>query len=380
MDKGPTVLFFIIFLFICGCGEQEETDKSEYVFVQPQHNRVSLQPTTDTIHILLDDKSFSTIRSVNSFQQDSVVYLAIHDKRLETINIYEALTARKVKRIKLKKYLEEQIYKPSSFTKNFDSIYVSNYQSLTLLDSSGKVKATYQFVDDPPLSWSILSNDNPFFYKDNKLYTAVRNNVNEKSLSRVRKWKLFYEYDLSSGKAKLRYNFPDKFRHSIYGYRFLQSSYCFNDSNRFVISFAADTLVYETDFNGYHKSYYAKSAYQTTNVPAIELDEFTDEKAFENFLFTDSYGSIFYDRSKKYYLRVFRQKITKAEYQSKNWSVKQSIIIMNQHHAVIGEGFIDSNVWLESIFFMPDGSIYARVNSEDEYALHFVRLEYTSMN
>ncbi|WP_044217895.1 DUF4221 domain-containing protein [Chitinophaga pinensis] len=380
MTKSYAILFLFGFVCICGCSEHEDTNNSEYVSIQPQYDKISLQPTSDTIHLALDDKSFSTIRSVNSFQQDSVVYLAIHDKRLENINIYEALTGKKVKRIKLKRYLDDQIYKPSSFTKNFDSIYVSNYQSLTLLDSSGKVKAKYDFVDDPPLSWSLIGNDNPVYSKDNKLYTAVRNNVNEKSLKKIQKWKLFYEYDLSTGKAELRYNFPDKFRHSIHGYRFLNSSYCYNDSGRFVISFAGDSLVYETDFKGYHKSYYAKSVSQTTVLPEIKADEFSDEKAFENFLFTDAYSSIFYDNSKKYYLRIFRQKITKAEYQSKQWSVKQSVIIMDQNHAIIGEGAVDPNIWLESIFFMPDGNIYARVNSKDEYALHFVRLEYVSIN
>lgn len=368
---------FILFLFFLSCKEDHRTVKSRFEYITPRYNGVQVIVTEDTLHFPLNEDTYNGLKSFNMFLQDSTAYISFHDRRSESVNIYNLNSKTLVKRILLKTCLPgEKLYKPTVYVKSFDSIYVVNQASINLVNGTGTIMKSIDFLDDPPLAWSFFDNSNPPIFKDNRLLSGVRPYVKESSLKALKKWKVMYEFDLEHEKASLSYNLPDMYQKDLYGYHLLDYSYCYNDSSRFVFSFAADTNIYETNLTSYHIAYYGKSIAHKAPVKPIDKKDLLNDKASEHYMLADSYGAIFFDPYRKRYLRVARHKISKADYDAKKRVKQQSLIIFDEQFRIIGESEIDESILLQSLFFSHDGNIYARVKASDEYALHFVRLVY----
>jgi hypothetical protein len=178
-------------------------------------------------------------------------------------------------------------------------------------------------------------------------------------------------------KCDLHYSLPVIYKKGLYGRRFLQYSYCYNDKNNFVFSFPADSNIYESNLTDYHISYPGKSRFQQGSIEPVSRKSLENDEGGKEYTFRDSYGPIYFDPYKKRYLRIAKQKVSKEAYVAKTTSRKSSIIVFDEHFKIIGEFICSDDYLLDTIFFTPDGGMYARINPKDESALHFVRLAWS---
>jgi hypothetical protein len=372
----------LFFITIYSCTGETNTIPSVYKYIEPQYNDIKLAVTGDTIHFILNDHTFNAIRSFNVFSQNRHDYISFYDERSQTINIYDFQTRHLIKKIRLKKCLKtKSFYKTSVYSKNFDSIFVNNVNKLYLLDSAGAVLKTIDFVKKSNYIWAVFENTNPLVVKDNQIYASVRPYVDETSIKALKKWKVLYKFDFENDRSVLLYNLPKMYQENLYGYHFLDYNYCFNNRGNFVFSFPADSTVYETNLRDYHVAFYAKSRFQTSDISPVNKEDLKGgDLGYRQYKLRDSYGPIFFDPFKKRYLRLAKQKMNEADIQAKKKERKESIIIFNEDLKIIGESELPDDFAFATLFFSPNGNMYARINAKDEYALHFVRLEYTPLD
>lgn len=347
-------------------------------FIAPQYGLAEINLSTDTIHFSLDDSTFRSINSYNLFTKDGEEFIAFFDERSLSVNVYHFQTRKKLQRISLKKLLEgHKLVKTTAYMLSPDSIFVNNNKTFYFLNGSGEIKTKIDFLQDPPLCWATFENDAPPVVKDGRLYASVRAFMNDESLKALKKWKVLYEFDLKTGKANLFYRLPEFLRENLYGTRFLDHSYCYNDHGRFVFSFPADSAIYETNLNDYHIAYSGKSRFQKAMIPSMTQKEVDEGR--KQFKLRDSYSSIYFDPVKKRYLRVAQSAISEQDRVAKKENEKR-IIVFDENFRRIGESPVDNSISLRTLFITKDGSIYARVLSKDEHALHFVRFSYSDKN
>jgi hypothetical protein len=204
--------------------------------------------------------------------------------------------------------------------------------------------------------------------------------VKYKSIKALREWKVIYEFDLQHEKSHYYYHLSGLYQNNLYGYHFLDYNFCFNDKNRFVISFPADTVLYESNLADYHKSYFARSQYQKLAISPVSKEVLENGEELKAYATRDSYGPVYFDPHRKYYLRLAKQKMSERNYMAKSGKRKQTVLILNENFKIIGESDFSNDISFDSLFFTDDGQMYARVNASDEYALHFIRLQYEQVN
>jgi hypothetical protein len=370
------IIIAIYSLLFLGCKEKDKvTIASSYTYFKPEYASVQLRPQGDSLKFSLMEHSFNEIKSFNFFIDKGKEYIAFYDKRSKSLNIYDFKTCVLINRLRINKWLTGQImHNTAVYLKNFDSVFVANYQTLSLFDSSGvEINKFKYFRDDDKLAE--FNTFKPFVLNEDRVFMGIEPNVLEKSLLSHRKWQVICEFELKNGKKELHYGLPDIYRNNIYGYSFLDYSYCVNDKGRFVFSFAADSNIYETNFDNYHKSYYAKSRFQNGTITPVPIELLNKERG-KQFLLRDAYDFIYFDPFKKRYLRRAKQKITETNFLTKNTKRQKSILIFDENFKIIGESELKEDFEFNSLFFTPDGKMYARVNPKDEHALNFVRLDY----
>ena len=377
--RGMILFFCLVFYF--GCGHESETlieeEKIEYRYVKPEYGSIELRMATDSLNFYLDDTTYNNIKSFNTFSDKGIEYISFYDKNSQSVSIYELGSRERARRINLEdKFNDDRLFKTTAYCKNFDSIFITNMDALYLLDKKGELKQILKFLNKPRFAWAVFENTNPAVFHNNLLYAAVSPNAKETSLSSLKEWKVLYAIDLQNRKPALYYRLPELLRSNLYGRRFYEHSYCYNFENRFVFSFPGDSLIYETDLSGYHRSYYAKSRFQAEPIPPVSKDELLNDKGHKNYMLRDSYGPIYFDPQTKRYLRVAKSRISETDYENKKWKKKQRIIIFDEQFRIIGESFMDDTMSLDSIFFTEAGDIYVRVSEADETAIRFVKLIY----
>lgn len=374
--KGLQIAVFIfVCWFLTNCHNTDNTVHSTYKYMRPVYNDIQLITQADTLNFALSNNSYNEIKSFNYFIHNGKAFISFLDGRAQAVNIYDFSTRQRIKKIKLKRWLGDQpLYKTTVFVRNFDSIFVTNQTALYLFDSTGNLKNS---IDFEKMKYVFFDNTHPIAFRDNMLYMGIRPYMSETSFSELRRWRLLYEIDLQHTKKHLSYSLPEIYHKNLYGYNFLDYSYCYNDKGNFVFSFPADTNIYETNLNDLHIAYYGKSRLQREDILPVSEEAIKSDKAYREFRLRDSYGSIYYDPIKKRYLRLARQKISETEFQEKTGVKKQSVIIFDEHFMVIGEPVLADDLSFSSLFFTGNGQMYVRVNSRDEYALHFVRLAYS---
>lgn len=364
-------------LLFIGCKNEPQVVESIFKYIQPNYTDVKLVAEHDSIHFRLSENTYNEIKSFNYFLHKGVPYVSFYDGRSASINIYEFASQKRVKKIKIKKWLgNERLYKTSVFVHNLDSIFIANLKTLYLYDVEGKRKSSIEFINSID-QLAFFDNPQPPVLHNNVLFAGVRPWVKETSLSAIKEWRLLYGFNLRDSTKQVYYSLPEAYTKNIYGSHFLNYSFCYNDKNHFVFSFPADSNIYETNLSNYHVAYNGKSRFQTSDISPVSEEAIKNDEAYKEYRLRDSYGFIYYDAFHKRYLRLARQKYTEAEYASKASLKKQSLIIFNEKFEIISESKIEDDFSFSSLFFTADGGIYARVNSKDEYALHFVRLSYT---
>lgn len=372
------VLLTIFFAFSISCSNisSPSITQSTYSYIKPEYDNIRLTLQGDSIEFVLDEDSYNQIRSINYFDQHDTSYISFYDARSKSINIYRFGSKKLEMRIDLKKWLPDSHFKYTTVSVlNFDSIFVSNIGTLYLFDSAGVMKKQIESKEGTNAIVA-MDNSSPLVVKGNAVFTGVKSNVDDKSLKSLQKWRALYMFDLEGKAQELLYQLPEMYRKNIFGEKFLSAGYCLNDKGNFVFSFPADTNIYETDLTKYHAAYYGKSRLQLGPIMPVPETELRNKNGFKQYVIRDSYGPIYFDPYKKRYIRLAKQKISKELYETNKWTRQSSFIIFDENFKIIGESKFPSDLSYSSIFFTPDGGIYSRVNSRDEYALHFVRLAY----
>ena len=350
--------------------------KATYSFLEPAYDNIRLVSSGDTLNFALDEHTYNTVGSFSHFIHNGTAYIAFYDKGSKSFSVYDFASQQLVRRIPLKKWVNStKLDKASMYIKDFDSIFVTTQTKLYLLDSTGTEKKRFEFPEESDKR-GFFSNVAPPVMVGNMLYMSIRPLIDEKSVEAQQKWRVLYGINVQSGEKERYYQLPETYQKNLYGYSFLDYSYCFNDRGNFVFSFAADTNIYETNLKDYHRAYYARSRFQSGPIKPVTKDDLRHDDSYKLYTLRDSYGPIFYDRYKKRYLRQAKQKISEADFLAKNTSKKRTIIIFNEQFKIIGESETNEQFSFSSLFFTKDGGIYARINPADEHALHFVRLVY----
>ena len=366
-------------LHFMSCKNEPHVVKSTFKYIQPNYTDVKLRATHDSIHFRLSESVYNDIKSFNYFLHKGTPYISFYDGRSASINIYDFASQKRVKKIKIKKWLgNERLYKTSVFVHNLDSIFIANLKTLYLYDVEGKRKSSIEFnnrIDQ----LAFFDNPQPPVLRNNVLFAGIRPWVKETSLSAMKDWRLLYGFNLCDSTKQVYYSLPEIYTKNIYGSHFLNYSFCYNNKGHFVFSFPADSNIYETNLKDYHVAHNGKSRFQSGDILPVPEEAIKNDEAYKAYRLRDSYSFIYYDAFHKRYLRLARQKYTEAEYASKASLKRQSLIIFNEKVEIISESKIEDDLSFGSLFFTADGDIYARVNSKDEYALHFVRLAYTDI-
>lgn len=367
-------------LCLLNLGCRDEHVPSEFRYIQPEYSSIRLVATNDTIKFELDTGVYNEIKTFNYLLHKGEEYICFYDRRSQSLSIYSFLTRKLVKKIYLKKLLaEDELYKTTTFLKNFDSLFISNNKRLYLFNSTGMIINSIDFQDDPYPSLAAFKNKSPAFFRGNLLFVEARPRLSNIDKSSLRKWKVLYQFDFESKNVRTFYNLPVIYQNNIYTYQFLYNSYCVNTAGRFVFSFPADTNIYETDLADYHVAYYAKSRFFTDVTKPL-----TEDRAIKagidgrSWLMNDAYDAIYFDPYNRRYLRTAKGKLDNEDYRRKIWRKSQSIIIFDDAFRIIGESEINRNIELSTLFFSKDGSIYARTNLDDDASLQFVKLAYAN--
>jgi hypothetical protein len=363
-------------LLLAGCGSTQNDNPVILKTIAPDYTLIELHETTDTLHFGLNNDTYNVLRSFNLFKEKSFNYISFYDKRSQTINIYNLENCSFFKQLPLNRLLRgKQLYKTSVNVRNFDSIFITNKTSLYLLDSAGNIKKSIDFTKEKSFGKANFEPSSIPVLKDNILFTGSKLSLNPSSFDDLRKCKVLYEFDLNSSKTILNYSLPDTYKKNLYGPKFFDYSYCYNNKGNFVFSFSADPNIYETNLADFHISYLGKSRFQATDIHPVDNTELLLKESSKQYALRDSYGAIYFDTYNNRYLRHVKHKISEQDYIAKK-KRKESILLLNGDFKIIGESEIMGDLSFESLFITPDGRIYARTKLRDDYALHFVRLEY----
>lgn len=370
------LIFVLCWSVSVSCHQTPTVSTPSYTYIEPSYSDMRLVPQSDTLHFSLGDRTYNSIGSFNYFKHGENEFISFFDRGSKSINIYNFSSQVLVSKIPLKQWTNKgKLDKASVYVKNFDTIYVTTQTKLYVFDSVGTVKNSIDFPTEFD-KWGFFSNTAPAVFKGGKLYVGIKPFISEKSVKAQQQWKLFYELDLQKKIKERYYSLSEPYHRNLYGYSFLEYGYCFNEKGNFVVSFAADTNIYETDLSGYHRSYSGRSRFQRGDILPVTIEDLRKADSYQHYCVRDSYGPIFYDPYRRRYLREAKQKMSEAEFLAKTGRKKKSIIIFDESFKIIGETETNGDFSFTSIFFTPDGRIYARVKNNDEHALHIVRLDY----
>jgi len=368
-------LISISVIFI-GCHPKENIVQATYKYIEPVYGEIKLAPVEDTLRFPLNEHTYKRIEALNLFKDHSTVYLAFYDRGSKSLNIYDFYSSRLIKRTSLYSWIKKKkLDKASLFVKNFDSIYITTMSSLYLLDSSGVIKKKMEYPEDLSRRPYITSTA-PAIFKGDMMYMMVKPSINDKSLEAQRQWRVLYEFDINNEKKTRYYPLPDIYQNNFWGYAFVDYGYCVNDKGNFVFSFAADPNIYETNLSNYHVAYFGRSKFQKGDISPVSKELLQKEDGYKVYSLRDSYGEILFDPYRKRYLRLAKQKMTEADFQSHTVRKKRSIIVFDENFKLIGESPLDTDLSFDFTLFLDDGSIYTMAKTNDENVLYFVRLVY----
>ncbi|NII29862.1 DUF4221 family protein [Pseudoflavitalea sp. X16] len=363
-------------LWLVGC---RQLPTPQYQYQAPTYRHISLVPTADTLHFTLRSDSYNSVRSFNYYMDQGIEYIAFYDKISGAVCIYNFRTGQLTTKIKLKHLLPYRglSKKTTVYIKNADSIYVINKDMVYRFNRSLVLQDSISFQPNPFPALASFRPEAPPFFHDGKLYLKASPILSAKKKKDYRKWKSLYELDFTSKHSMLLYAPPARYQDSLYGFFFFATSYCINDKNRLVFSYAADSNLYETDLAGYHMAYNGKSKFQQGDIPAVREEERTAEDAMKTaFNKRDSYENIYFDPVQKRYLRVAEQRIQERDFLLGKKSKNKSLIFFDQELRIIGECNLAGNFSLSTLFFTADGQMYVRTRASDQYSIHLLRLAY----
>lgn len=369
-----TVLAGII-LFSCQKKIANTNEKDTYKYLTPEYT-INLSVAGDTILFKYHKTLYYKIKSANIFIEQGIQYVSFFDDNSGIINIYNFRTAKLARSYSIKDFPVTTSFYNTVYIKNNDSILISTNSSLNLFDSARVLLKKLDFPSNTPGTLAFLSNRNPLIIKNEKIFAAVRPFDRVTSLKSLSKANAVCEFNTKTNRVSLKYNIPQLYTEHLYGFPFLRSSYCYNNNNQFVISFAADPKLYVTNLEGLTTSHYGKSLYQVEEIKSVNKKKIESDDGHENYLSNYAYGAIYFDHLNNRYLRVVKHKRLSTNLFTKSLEQKQSIIIFDSSMKIIGESLIDSKLNLDNLFICQNGDIYCQLNIPDREAFYFVKLMY----
>ncbi|SDG48878.1 protein of unknown function [Chitinophaga filiformis] len=369
--------FIIICSVFISCHKKESVVRADYRYIAPVYGDIRLNPTEDTLCFILAEHTYKRIESLNLFKNRDSTYMSFYDRGSKSISMYNFYSGRLIKRVPLYTWIRSsKLDKVSVFVKNFDSIYITTMTTLFLVDSTGKVKRGIKYSEDLGRR-PYTTTTSPMLFRGNMVYIAVKPAINDKSLDAQRRWRTLYEFDMNNQTKTPYYSLPDIYQNGLLGYAFVDYGYCMNNRGNFVFSFAADPNIYETDLANYHVAYFGRSKFQKGEIETVSKEQLQKEDGYKVYSLRDSYGEILFDPYRKRYLRLAKQKMSEADFQSKSGRKKRSIIVFDETFKIIGESGINDDFSFNFLLFLDDGAIYTMAKSRDGHELRFVRLLYT---
>ncbi|WP_346320494.1 DUF4221 family protein [Chitinophaga sp. YIM B06452] len=365
-------IFIMLFIIACKHGNPEP----QLYYPQPAYHSYNIIATQDTINFLADEESFSDLESWSVRQFNGKTYIAFFEQMSASIILYDYPSNHQADRIDLQRFFKPNSVN-SAYFHNYDSIFVTTRDAFYMLDSAGKHIRKVPFISEENQGKGRISTENSLYLKNDTVFISVTPATRNGSKSALRSWKLLWSVDLKTDKVTRYYHLPDTYTDHYYVGKLNKHSYCMNKEGRFVVSFATDTLLYETDLKDYHHAYFAKSQYQIKPVKDSKKEDVNDVKEEGRiYMISDSYGSIFYDPYHERYLRVAKPAISEADFNAKKYARPYRLIIFDKNFQIIGESDFENGIELHRMFATPDGKLYAQVMSPVENQYSFRRLEY----
>ena len=367
-----------IAIVLIKCGHENKS--INHISIMPNYSMMTLSKTLDTVKFRLDSLTTPEMNSINGFNSKADKFVSMYNDFTKSLLIYEMEQGNLIKKIKLSSYLtRKELVKVSVFTKNFDSIFVVSFLDLYLIDSSGRIKNHINLIRNPITYFSVLRNPSFAAVKDNYLYLNASPYLTSRSLKDIRKWKVIYKINLVNKTTSVHIPLPQLYMKEIYGTYYVRNYVCFNDDDKLILSFPADSnvYVYSDDLDQPELAYAFKSQYFNGSLnPLSYQPDITADTLTKHYLRNDSYGPIYYDPFTNKYLRIAEKKISYDDYKTKKWIKEKSIIISDKNYKVVGETIIDRKCDPYCILFTPQG-IYVKCNDSSENVISFIRFKYT---
>jgi hypothetical protein len=350
----------------------------------------------DTIAFPIDSVTSKTTHSVNSFEINGKVFLSFISTTSKSINVYDYATRKLIKQIKYNVRGTHSIGENSDFIGhyfiNLDSVLICNSQTrnLFLVNGDGIVLRVYNLADGESSNITkpspIVSTDQQMFVENNKAYISTEfGNTEIEDQTTI---KAAIILDLKTGKIERSFSRPAVYNIGKWGLNFImfRTSQTYNpNTKRFVVNFAIDPFLHETDFNNVNISHYVSSKF-FKNIGPID-DDFSedDEKSREYEFTTPWFYNIIYDSYKNLYYRTAFIPLSKIDYQNVNirYNRPTSIIIMNSSFKKIGEYLVPKSKFTFYNYFVNKYGYHMMLApniQKSEDSIYYVRFKPVAKN
>lgn len=306
-------------------------------------------------------------------------YVCLLNSYTNTIYFYDYGDEKIRHTLSLEKAALQKAGKVQSFVvKNLDSVYVlggKNY-ALLLINRNG------QLVDSRTLRvFSEALTTRPLFIHQDKLYAGAHDVPGIDPFLELTDFatdNLVSIVDLKTPTINAALSYPETYKGGTWGPYLSQYYYTFNPSTeKFVISFAADHSLYETDFTSAPVKHKAASRF-FTDIPSWKATETDADARLQYYLSTPSYQGVIFDPYRNVYYRMALQAISAEELASsdpeKSGVKHTSIIILDHTFKKIGETLLPRFSYTETMFFVsPEGLHLGKweVSRQDDSKLVF---------
>ena len=306
-------------------------------------------------------------------------YLCLFNSYSNTFYFYGYGDGKIHHKLPLKKETMDRAGEVQSFVvKSLDSIYVlakKNY-ALLLINGDGQV------TDSRNLRvFSEGLTTRPLFISHDKLYAGGHDVPGVDPFAEFTDFateNLVSIVDLKTPQTNAALSYPESYKDGVWGPYLLQYYYTFNPlTEKFIISFAADHSIYETDFSAVPTSHIAASKF-FTDIPSWHATETDADSRLKYYLSTPSYQGVIFDPYQNLYYRIALQAISEEDLASndpqKSGVKHASIIILDHNFTKIGETLLPRFSYTETMFFVtPNGLHVAKweASKDDDSKLVF---------
>lgn len=396
--RRSTVVGILCILYSCSDSGTEKRFYYENHNARDFTDKVTLKEVGEKAFPLDANSGFYNYAMELFYDKDSSRNFAFLNQNNHTIYIYD------YDRSILKRKIQFETAGPNDIGKTEDmGFHILGNKNIVLVDHwLGKLLVTdsngvvLKRIDVKPPSKSsyyslypkISSNMPPICLYDSVIYIFGEHTDNIKMFDSTRS---IIKVDLSTYKVQWLLPFTDTYKGSYWGMATnqFQVNGCYvPQSKRFVINFAADPLLKETDLDKYAKDRYLGSKYFEEIEPLfrhpkpdINKDLVNESRKYKlttpsfRYIYFDPFHKLFY---RKAYIPFPKDEYAKRETEDLLQSVKHSFIIADENFNKVGEVILDKDIYdINMIFFTKEGLNVAKLSSynKNEDSLHFALLK-----